>query len=52
MPDFASIHKRQFEQMDSLHDYKRKKEERARKLFGTPQPGPQNKVSKIPEFHV
>ncbi|KAK6635345.1 hypothetical protein RUM44_000596 [Polyplax serrata] len=43
MPDFRKIHKRQFEQMDSLHDYIKKKEERARKLFGTPLQGNQQK---------
>ncbi|KAL0269621.1 UNVERIFIED_CONTAM: hypothetical protein PYX00_007295 [Menopon gallinae] len=46
MPDFSKIHQRQFEQMDSLHDYVRKKEERAKKLFGISQPNIPVKINK------
>lgn len=47
MPDFSKIHQKQFEQMDSLHDYVRKKEERARKLFGVSQPAIPVKVNPL-----
>lgn len=36
IPNFAAIHQRQFEKMDSLDEYISKKSERAKKLFGTP----------------
>lgn len=36
LPNFAAMHKRQFEKMDSLDDYMNKKADRIKKLFGTP----------------
>lgn len=45
MPDFRKIHQKKFDQMDSLHDYLKKKDDRIKRLFGTPQPGTLKKCS-------